>query len=77
MADYTPRQKQRYNDVIVQASNGEYRQFYDKGRIVSKNANGEMTIAGIVFDITDIDIAKIAKFSGKKLHKRADPTKKK
>jgi len=54
----------------ILASDGTYRQFYDKGRIVAKK-NGETEIAGIVFDITDIDFSMIAKFSAQKLHKRA------
>lgn len=54
----------------ILASDGTYRQFYDKGRIISRKGK-ELEITGIVFDITDIDIAKIAEFSGKKLHKRA------
>ena len=60
----------------ILASDGSYRQFYDKGRIVARNAS-ELEIAGIVFDITDIDITKIAKFSAQKIHKSSITTKKK
>ena len=54
----------------ILASDGTYRQFYDKGRIISRKGK-KLEITGIVFDITDIDIAKIAELSGKKLHKHA------
>lgn len=43
----------------IRVSDGSYRQFYDKGRIVARRGN-DVTVAGIVFDVTDVDFGRIA-----------------
>lgn len=42
----------------IQAKDGSYRQFYDRGKIVARNGNN-VTVAGVVFDITSVDIPKV------------------
>ncbi|MFZ1258003.1 MAG: PAS domain-containing protein [Candidatus Saccharimonas sp.] len=42
----------------IQHADGTYREFYDRGKIVSCK-DGELYIAGIVFDITDINFEKM------------------
>lgn len=53
----------------IKAKDGSYRQFYDKGRMISQIGK-EMNIAGIVFDITDLDLENIVRFSPKKSPKQ-------
>ena len=60
--DYKPMMKAMY-DLIegrtdtyettyrIKAADGNYRRFYDKGKIVGKK-NGETTIAGVVFNLS-------------------------
>lgn len=77
MMNHIEGRSQKYETTYrIQAADGTYRQFYDKGRIISRKSNGEIEIAGIVFDITDIDLSKVAKLTGKKSMIRK-PTQKK
>lgn len=46
----------------IKAKSGEYRHFYDKGRIVAQKGNN-ITVAGVVFDITGVDFSKIERRS--------------
>lgn len=36
----------------IKGKDGEYRTFFDRGKIVAKNKKGEMAIAGMVIDVT-------------------------
>lgn len=39
----------------IKAKDGSYRKFYDRGKVVGRN-NGEISLAGFVFDVTDFDV---------------------
>lgn len=39
----------------IKAKDGSYRTFFDKGKVVSRNGS-EVKVAGVVMDITDIDL---------------------
>lgn len=60
MRDHIDGKVDKYETTYrIKTKDGSYRQFYDKGRIVVKK-DGEIAIAGIVFDITGIDPATFA-----------------
>lgn len=37
----------------IEAADGSYRLFFDRGKIVSRDKNGDLKMAGVVVDITD------------------------
>lgn len=42
----------------IKAKDGAYHKFFDRGKIVAKNKDGEIAIAGIVLDITVSELLK-------------------
>lgn len=55
MRDHLEGRKPLYHTYYrIQVSDGTYRQFMDKGRIISRGEKGEMSLAGMVIDVTDI-----------------------
>ena len=39
----------------IKHADGSWRRFFDKGRIVSQDKNGQVAIAGVVIDITELE----------------------
>lgn len=53
MTDHITGKKELYEtEYRIKGKDGKYRKFFDRGKIVAKNKNGEMAIAGMVIDIT-------------------------
>ncbi len=53
MQDHLHGKKDIYETTYrIKMKNGNYKRFYDRGRIVKKYG-GDITIAGMVFDVTD------------------------
>jgi PAS domain S-box-containing protein len=66
--DDTPRAMKAMNDYMegktetyqlnyrMKAKNGTYKNFFDRGKVVSKGDKGEVTVAGFVMDLTNTNL---------------------
>lgn len=62
MRDLMEGRAKKYETTYrIKHKDGSYRQFYDKGRVVGRR-DGELTIAGFVFDVTDVNFDMIEKY---------------
>lgn len=54
MMDHLTGKAKSYETTYrIKAKNGKYHTFYDRGKIVARNDNGEMAVAGVVIDTTN------------------------
>lgn len=57
MRDHVSGNKSTYETTYrIKAKNGSYRKFFDRGKIVSRDKDGNIAIAGLVVDITGHDL---------------------
>jgi two-component system CheB/CheR fusion protein len=53
MTDHISGATKNYvTEYRIKAKDGSYRKFFDRGRIVARNPNNDLAIAGLVVDIT-------------------------
>jgi PAS domain S-box-containing protein len=52
MRDHLEGRAERYETRYrIECADGTYKTFYDRGKVVSKKANGDIALAGMVFDL--------------------------
>ncbi len=57
MRDHVSGAKKTYETTYrIKAKNGSYRKFFDRGKIVGHDKDGNIAIAGLVVDITGHDL---------------------
>ncbi len=57
MTDHIIGKKKHYEtEYRIMAKNSKYKKFFDRGKIVARDDNGNVAIAGLVVDITGKDV---------------------
>lgn len=58
LGGYLAGESKEYQAVYrMKTKSGEYKQFYDRGKIVGKNPDGQLAVAGFVIDLTESILA--------------------
>jgi PAS domain S-box-containing protein len=54
MMDHIQGKKESYETVYrIKGKDGEYRKFFDRGKIIARTKDGNLAVGGIVIDISD------------------------